>query len=188
VVAAAVGRPGLVGAAKPAAGALAACLVWMCIGEIAAGGAAGWGAGLIAVLVAAVTVATLPLWLAGRRGEIAQVLRYAGGGAGLALAFMAFATQRGELAAYATVGWGLAAIALFMAGLFGRTAPYRVLGLVGLGLCLPRMFIVDLESALHRIFAFIALGVVLLWVGFSYHRFKHLVSDRESRPDSSSTK
>ena len=66
---------------------------------------------------------------------------------------------------------------------FLRTAPYRVVGLAGLAMCLPRMFIVDLNSALHRIVAFIVLGLVLLWVGFSYHRFRHLVSDRETPSD-----
>jgi hypothetical protein len=29
--------------------------------------------------------------------------------------------------------------------------------------------------------AFVVLGVVLLWVGFSYHRFRHFITDG-SRP------
>ncbi len=185
-VAALVARPGAVGAAKAGAGALAAWLSLVACQRIGEGLAGSWGPGLAAVLAAAGVVAAIPLWLARGRGEGARWARFAGGGAGLALAFFAFAGQRGGLAPYATVGWGLASIVLFMAGLFLRTAPYRVLGLIGLTLCLPRMFIVDLDSALHRIVAFIALGVVLLWVGFSYHRFRHLVSDRETSPGKSS--
>ena len=49
--------------------------------------------------------------------------------------------------------------------------------LVGLALCVPRMFLVDLHSTLYRIVAFGALGAVLLWVGFSYHRFRHLIAE-----------
>lgn len=47
-------------------------------------------------------------------------------------------------------------------------------GLSGLALCIPRVFIVDIDSTLYRIGVFFVLGVVLLWVGFSYHRFRHL--------------
>jgi|GEM_PF-1231280 hypothetical protein len=184
-VAAMVARPGRVDAAKAAAGALTACLGWSAMMLIANGGAEGWGAGLGSVLTASLVAAVLPLWLGARRGEASGVARYMGGGLALTLAFYAFAAQRGGLAPYATAGWGLVSICFFMTGLFRRTAPYRVLGLVGLALCLPRMFIVDLDSALHRIVAFIVVGVVLMWVGFSYHRFKHLVSDREPRPETS---
>ena len=178
-----VARPGGVAAAKAAAGVLAAWLSVLVFGEIVSGKADGAGAGFAAVLTAAGVIAALPLWLVRGRGEAALCGRYAGGAAALGLVFFLFGVQRGELAPYATVGWGLTAITLFMAGLFLRTAPYRVIGLVGLTICLPRMFIVDLNSALHRIVAFIVLGLVLLWVGFSYHRFRHLVSDRETPSD-----
>jgi uncharacterized membrane protein len=98
-----------------------------------------------------------------------------GGGAGLGLWFLACLAEKGGLAPYGTVGWGLAAAVWFMGGLLLRTAPYRLLGLIGLGLCIPRVFFVDLHSTLYRIVAFMVLGVVLLWVGFSYHRFRHLI-------------
>ena len=183
LVAALVARPGAVVAAKAAAGILAAWMSLLACHEISVGAAEGAGAGLAAALTAATAAATLPLWLVRGRGEAETLGRYAGSGAALGLAFFLFAFQRGELAPYATVGWGLTAILLFMAGLFLRTAPYRVVGLAGLAMCLPRMFIVDLNSALHRIVAFIVLVHVLLWVGFSYHRFRHLVSDRETPSD-----
>ena len=105
----------------------------------------------------------------------------------LALLFAACAAQRGGLAPFATLGWGVTAIAFFMLGLFRRIAPYRVLGLVGLALCVPRVFVVDLQSTLHRIAAFIVIGVVMLWVGFSYHRFRHLVTDSSDSSENPSS-
>ncbi len=70
---------------------------------------------------------------------------------------------------------------LFGLGLFLRARIYLMFGLLGLVLCVPRIFLIDLNSTLHRIVAFVVLGVVLLWVGFSYHRFRHLVTG-ESKP------
>jgi uncharacterized membrane protein len=57
-----------------------------------------------------------------------------------------------------------------------------LLGLIGLLLCIPRVFLVDLESTLHRILAFAVLGVVLLWIGFSYHRFRQWITADPSAP------
>jgi hypothetical protein len=175
-------RLGRVMAARAAAvslGVLAwAGAAWL----VAEGGAEGAGAGLAATLAVAVGLVALPPGLAGP-GSTATGragLRWAFGLAGLELVFVAAVAQRGALDPYATVGWGLGAIGLFMAGLFARIRPYRLLGLLGLALCLPRVFLVDLSSALHRIAAFVVLGLVLLWVGFSYHRFRHLIaSERE---------
>jgi uncharacterized membrane protein len=61
--------------------------------------------------------------------------------------------------------------------LSSRERAARLAGLSGLALCIPRVFIVDIDSTLYRIGAFFVLGVVLLWVGFSYHRFRHLIAD-----------
>ena len=152
---------------------------------VAAGGAEGFGPGLAAVLAVAVALVALPPGLAGE-GSTAKGragLRWAFGLAGLELVFVAAVAQRGALDPYATVGWGLAAIGLFMTGLFARIRPYRLIGLLGLALCLPRVFLVDLSSALHRIAAFVVLGLVLLWVGFSYHRFRHLVAGEKGDED-----
>ncbi len=184
VVAALSHRPGRAGAARGGAVLVAVALGWSALGLIVGGDARGWGAGLGAVAVAAGVLAGLPLWLdrAKRRGG-----RFAGGGAALALMFLGCAAQRGGLANFATLGWGVTAITLFMVGLFWRIAPYRVLGLAGLALCVPRVFLVDLDSTLHRIAAFIVTGVVMLWVGFSYHRFRHLVTENPATPDKPSS-
>jgi uncharacterized membrane protein len=72
---------------------------------------------------------------------------------------------------------GTAAIGVFLLGLSNRERAARLAGLSGLALCIPRVFIVDIDSTLYRIGAFFVLGVVLLWVGFSYHRFRHLIAD-----------
>ncbi len=77
------------------------------------------------------------------------------------------------------------AIAVFILGLFARERAFRLTGLVGLALCVPRMFFVDLDSTLYRIVAFVALGLVLLWVGFSYHRFRHLIASPDGPPPKS---
>jgi uncharacterized membrane protein len=52
-------------------------------------------------------------------------------------------------------------------------------------MCVPRVFLVDIDSTVYRIVAFVALGVVLLWVGFSYHRFRHLITGE--RPGAAKT-
>jgi uncharacterized membrane protein len=61
--------------------------------------------------------------------------------------------------------------------LSSRERAARLAGLSGLALCIPRVFIVDIDSTLYRIGAFFVVGVVLLWVGFFYHRFRHLIAD-----------
>jgi len=96
-------------------------------------------------------------------------------GAGLLLVFAAMLSQRGALQPYVTVGWAVGSLGWFGLGLFWRMRAGRLLGLGGLALCVPRIFLVDLDSTLYRIVAFCALGGVLLWVGFSYHRFRHLI-------------
>lgn len=141
----------------------------------------GWGAGLGAVLGTGAVVALLPFAIDCEGASIRRRLRWGASVGALVLVFYALARQRGTVADYATVGWGVAAVGLFLAGLYGRSRPHRLTGLAGLALCVPRAFLVDLDSTLHRIVAFVALGVVLLWVGFSYHRFRHLIVDEEKK-------
>ncbi len=147
----------------------------------------GWGRALGGAALASLMIALLPRGVAGGPVPWSAATRrrahWLGGGAGLALWFLACVAQRGPVAPYITVGWGLAAAVWFLGGLLLRTAPYRLLGLTGLALCIPRVFFVDLQSALYRIVAFMVLGAVLLWVGFSYHRFRHLIADTSPDAD-----
>ena len=141
----------------------------------------GWGRALGGAALSSLVIALLPCGFAGGplpwSAATSRRAHWLGGGAGLALWFLACLAQRGPAAPYITVGWGLAAAVWFLGGLILRAAPYRLLGLIGLALCIPRVFFVDLQSPLYRIVAFIVLGLVLLWVGFSYHRFRHLIAD-----------
>ncbi len=143
----------------------------------------GFGAVVAMAVVATVLARTLPegaLWASPARREVRA---WGFPAAGLSLVFGLMLAQLGELRPYITVGWGVAALAWFGFGLFARTRPDRLLGLIGLALCVPRVFLVDLHSTLYRIVAFGALGAVLLWVGFSYHRFRHLIADDVPSPD-----
>ena len=79
----------------------------------------------------------------------------------------------------ASVLWALGGIAVFFLGLFFRSRPHRIFGLMALAACIARVFLVDINSTLYRIAAFIVLGAVLLWVGFSYERFRHLIEGDE---------
>lgn len=143
-----------------------------------------------AALLAAVT-AMVPVFARLRVGEGAGTWRRWAAWVHPASAWLlltgSFIRQSGGLAPYATVLCGGAAIALFLLGLFARERAARLVGLGGLALCVPRVFLVDIDSTVYRIGAFVALGVVLLWVGFSYHRFRHLITDEtpgvEEGPD-----
>jgi len=164
---------------RVAAVALTAWAGWRALAAIESGAADEWSGTLAGVLGVGVLAVALPLLLAHGEGTFGvgtrrHLRRWIPAG-GMALAFLAFATQDGTLRAYATVGWGLVACAVFLTGLMARSRPHRLLGLIGLGLCVPRVFIVDLSSTLHRIIAFVVLGAVLLAVGFSYQKFRHWI-------------
>jgi hypothetical protein len=99
----------------------------------------------------------------------------AAGAAALGLLFVLFLTREGALENYVTVFWGLSSVSVFLVGLVTRSKPLRIVGLVGLALCIPRVFLVDIRSALHRIFAFGALGMVLLAIGFLYSKYRDTI-------------
>jgi hypothetical protein len=187
LMAVAVHRFGKVHAARRSAVALAVLLGLSTLNFINYGASLGWLRQLGGVALASLVLGLLPLWIAGGlQPWTASTRKHAlwiGGGGALALWFLACIAQKGALAPYVTLGWGLAAGGCFLGGLLLRTAPYRLLGLIGLALCIPRVFFVDLQSPLHRIIAFMALGVLLLWVGFSYHRFRHLIADASPGTD-----
>lgn len=89
----------------------------------------------------------------------------------------------GPWESYGSVVWALGGIGLFVFGLFFRSRPHRIAGLVTLALCIPRVFMVDINSTLYRIAAFVVLGAVILWVGFSYQRFRHFIEDKDVDDD-----
>lgn len=140
-----------------------------------------WGEPSVASLTTALLLAALP-WGLPWSARVRSLGGWATAGLGLLLAMGVAGSQKGALEPLITVLWGGIGLLWFGLGLGWRSRPHRLLGLIGLLLCIPRVFLVDLQSTLHRILAFAALGVVLLWVGFSYHRFRRWITDDPSAP------
>jgi uncharacterized membrane protein len=92
-------------------------------------------------------------------------------GAGLALVWLV-----GEWmpAGFATLGWVVAAFGLFAVGFALHERNYRLAGLVGLGLALGRLLIVDLARLPinQRVITFILIGVILLVISYTYTRLR----------------
>ncbi|MDB4474431.1 DUF2339 domain-containing protein, partial [Opitutaceae bacterium] len=76
---------------------------------------------------------------------------------------------------YGSVLWAMGGILLFGLGIWGRSRMHRIAGLALLLFCIPRVFVHDIQEAQHRIAAFIVLGLLLLWVGFSYQKFRSFI-------------
>ncbi len=136
-------------------------------------GGLGADAVLAGCAVAFAVLVGRPAW--GVREKAAAGLQWIVGAVGLGVLFLGLASPSGDFSAYATAMWGIAAIGFFVAGLIWRVKPLRIVGVAGLGICLPRIFMVDLHSAFHRIAAFVVVGLVLLLVGFLYHKFRHRI-------------
>jgi hypothetical protein len=75
---------------------------------------------------------------------------------------------------YLTASWSLLALALFTAGITLRERMYRYLGLGILACTLGRVMIIDVWKleTLYRILSFMALGIVLLVLGFIYNKYQ----------------
>lgn len=173
--------------ARVASVALTAWAGWRGLAAVESGATDEWDVALAGVLGVVALAIVLPLLVAKGEGTFSvatqrHLHRWIPAG-GMALAFLALASQDGELRPFATVGWGVVACAVFLMGMVARSRPHRLLGLIGLALCVPRVFLVDLNSTLHRIIAFVVLGAVLLGVGFSYQKFRHWIVEDGSDKD-----
>ncbi len=152
----------------------------------------GEGAGLalagMAVLI--LSVAAFPLLLNRLKTEISVGARRTGWVIHALVAAAAMTdialNLRAVWADYGTVLWGIGGIVLFALGIAGQARVHRVVGLILLVLCIPRAFVHDIEEAKDRIAAFIVLGVLLLWVGFSYQKFRHLIESPQSDKENDS--
>jgi len=78
---------------------------------------------------------------------------------------------------YVTVSWAGLAFALFAAGFALRERLYRWLGLGILACAVSRVFLSDVWKLqqLYRILSFLALGVVLLALGFIYNKYQEKI-------------
>ena len=144
---------------------------------------------LVGVLALGLGLALLPLWwhrtAADRSGAWSALLGVAGAGVLTWAALAPSAPWRD----YGSGLWAVAGLGVFGLGLVCRARSHRIIGLALIALCIPRVFVHDINDAKHRIIAFILLGVLLIWVGFSYQRFRHLIDGTrpDERPDADAT-
>jgi hypothetical protein len=135
------------------------------------------------ILLAALTLAyglTARRWRPDLSRRFRLSLHWTLGAATLILLDSLFFTRGATLGHYITVCWGISAIGILLTGLLGQSKPLRLVGLAGLILCIPRVFLVDIQSTFYRIAAFVVLGVVLLVVGFLYTRFRSAIERPEA--------
>jgi hypothetical protein len=80
---------------------------------------------------------------------------------------------------YLTASWSLLALAFFTAGMVLRERMYRWLGLGVLACTLGRVVIFDVWKleTVYRILSFMALGIVLLVLGFVYTKYQEKIKE-----------
>jgi hypothetical protein len=80
---------------------------------------------------------------------------------------------------YLTASWSLLALAFFTCGIVLRERMYRWLGLGLLACALGRVVIFDVWKleAIYRILSFMALGIVLLVLGFIYNKYQEKLKE-----------
>ena len=80
---------------------------------------------------------------------------------------------------FLTASWAGLALALFVAGLFLKERVYRWCGLAILGFAVGRVFLFDVWKleTIYRILSFMALGLVLLILGFLYNKYQEKIKD-----------
>ncbi len=98
----------------------------------------------------------------------------------LLVAFVACALDRLVSDNLTAVFWGLSAILLFVSGLLAGLRAYRLTGLIGLVFCTGHIFIWDIQDTFYRIIAFFVIGLVMLAIGFLYHRFRERIAALDS--------
>jgi uncharacterized membrane protein len=84
-----------------------------------------------------------------------------------------------ENGAYLTAGWSVLALVLFGCGIALRERVYRWLGLGVLACALGRVVIFDVWKleTIYRILSFMALGIVLLVLGFFYNKYQEKIKE-----------
>ncbi|MGH7969539.1 MAG: DUF2339 domain-containing protein, partial [Limisphaerales bacterium] len=80
---------------------------------------------------------------------------------------------------YLTASWSLLALALFTCGILLRERVYRWLGLGILACAVGRVVVFDVWKleTLYRILSFMALGIVLLVLGFIYNKYQEKIRE-----------
>jgi len=95
------------------------------------------------------------------------------GGLSLWLFLCRWVTQN-DWGSYLTASWSALALVLFSAGIVLRERVYRWTGLGILACALGRVVFIDVWKleALYRVLSFLALGLVLLVLGFLYNKYQ----------------
>lgn len=134
-----------------------------------------WLIALISIIAAAQGI-----WLARSqrtellaRPKVASVLW---GGAALLTLLIGLGSHT-HVAGWTTACWALAAVALLVSGFWFGLRGYRVIGLVGIGLTILRLFSVDIQDSFWRIVAFGVTGGLLIGIGYLYNRFHKRLAD-----------
>lgn len=80
---------------------------------------------------------------------------------------------------YLTAGWSALALGFFIAGMACRERVYRWLGLAVLACAMARVVFSDVWrlEPIYRILSFIALGIVLLVLGFIYNKYQEKIKE-----------
>lgn len=135
---------------------------------------------LLSVFLVAIGLATNGVFLARasqrKQGTASTVLPWLHACLALSIAFSACATDRLVSENLTAVFWGISAIALWVSGLLAGLRSYRLTGLIGLAFCIAHIFIWDIQDTFFRIIAFFATSLVLLAIGFLYHRFRDRIA------------
>ncbi len=84
-----------------------------------------------------------------------------------------------QWASYLTASWSLLALVLFVAGILLHERVYRWLGLGILACTLGRVVLIDVWGleAIYRVLSFLALGIVLLVLGFLYNKYQEKLKE-----------
>jgi uncharacterized membrane protein len=80
-----------------------------------------------------------------------------------------------------TLWWAAAALTLTAVGLKGKKRYLRYLALAVFGMTVVKVFLVDLAelSGLHRVAAFVGVGLLLLVLSFVYQRIAPMLTGAE---------
>ncbi len=80
---------------------------------------------------------------------------------------------------YLTAAWSALALVLFGCGMLWRERVYRWVGLGVLATALGRVFIFDVWKldTIYRVLSFMALGIVLLVLGFIYNKYQEKIKE-----------
>jgi uncharacterized membrane protein len=87
--------------------------------------------------------------------------------------------QAGGVVSYQTAGWSVLALVFFVVAFLLHERVYRWLGLAVLACALGRVTVIDVWKlkTIYRVLSFMALGLVLLVLGFLYNKYQEKIRE-----------